>query len=42
MHHNFVKERNSPARIEADMIDKKPDGFIRKNKVYLVFVNANL
>lgn len=36
MHRNFVKESNSIASIEAGMIDKEPDGFISKNKVYLV------
>lgn len=42
MHQNFGKESNSTASIEADVIDKKPDGFIRKNKVYLVIRECKL
>lgn len=36
MHWNFVEGSNSTASREADVIDKKPDGFINKNKAYLV------
>lgn len=36
MHRNLVEESKSIASIEADVIAKKPDGFINKNEVYLV------